>query len=440
MPQMMLTPREISQMPPHEQAKHMQSMNQHQRALVQNEINDQRIRDNRRFMRQSLEKIAYCPVAGGSGVTAAYSPGTTLVFDMPVVGSGFAKGLLVTYNLTVTPATAGGAAYAVNAAAPWNIFSEVDLLYNGPQIRTHPYIFKLLDQTKGFSRGQRNQVLAGQNDATIAQNVVGTVPVVVNTGNTWLGKIFIPFNALGEDSVPGMLPVMGVGNKPQLKLQCVSSFMGVDPLLNPVTGTGGASPSVAVSGNINVDMIYLDGQSMESPVPLTLNLAGEPTLQYFWDTPLNPLNANLIQRQHINTLLEHWYVFSILIDGGQSNQFATLANITNFELSPDSVGQQTFLNYNVANNISIYDWYDRYVRRLIGQDLDNGVFPWVMAPTRGVIDADNRNGIQTLNMRPGGYPATTHGYQVASTGGISGVTPRVETLLVSMNYDGLRIS
>ncbi len=442
---MSLTPAQIAQLPPDQQAQYMKGLSPAQQQLVQQEIQQQIISMNRKFMRQCVERTAYCPVTGGSGTTAAYSAGNTLYFDFPTV-PGFAKSILVTYNLTVTPAAGTNATYAVNAAAPWNIFSELQVLYNGPQVRTHPYFLKVADQTLGFSRGQRNQVLAGTNDATIAANVVGTTPITVGSGNTWQGKLLLRLNALGEDTVPGVLPVSGVGNKPQLKLTCAPNFIGQDPLLNPLSPVAGTVHSATVTGNINVDMIYLDGTNMDVPSPLTLQWQQEPTLQYYWDTPLTPFSANTIQRQTISTKLKHWYVVSIVIDGTSSTQFSQLANFTGFQLGPDQVGQQTFQNWNISNNVSIYDFYDRMVRRPFGQDLDNGVIPWVIAPGRGVIDSDNRNGTQALNMYPGGFPAATLSYQMSSVGtqstidGFAACTPRVETFLISENSAGLKVS
>lgn len=400
---------------------------------------------NRAFMRGSLERVAYCPVTGGSGTTAAYTPGTTLYFDLPVVGSGYCKALLITYNVYFQLTNAG--TYTVNAAAPWNIFSEIKLDYGNTQIRTHPYMLKVLDQLDGYQNGQRNQVLAGNNDANIAANIVGSTPIVADgsTWNQWQGKMLIRLNALGDDSVPGVLPIMGVGNKPQLKLTCASAVIGNDPLLNPISNSSTGAVTVGSSSThtsvINVDCIYLDGTNMAGPAPLQLNLAGEPTVQYIWDAALTPFAANSIQRQRFITLLEHWYVVSVVIDGVQSNTFATLSNLTGFELSPDGTGQNVFKNWNISNNISIYDYFDREVRRVHGQDLDPGVIVWVDAPGRGVVNADNKNGHQVLNMQPnGGFTAATHAYQVGTvTTSTSGLTPRVETFLVSMNYDGLRV-
>jgi hypothetical protein len=454
-----MTPAQIAMLPPDQQAQQLRGLTPEQQALVQMEVQQQLVSANRKFMRMSVEKTAYCPVTGGSGTSATYSPGTTLYYDFPTV-PGFAKGLLINYTMTINPAAGTGATYAVNMGAPWNIFSELQVLYNGPQVRTHPYFLKVLDQLKGFSRGQRNQVLAGNNDTAIAANVVGATPVTVGSATTWAGKMYLPLNALGEDTVPGVLPVSGVGNKPQLKLTCAPAFIGQDPLLNPlspVAGTGHAMTTL--TGTITVDMIYLDGTNLDSPAPLALAWQNEPTLQYYWDSALTPFAQSTIQRQTISTKLKHWYVVSVIIDGAVttgsvqfcnigtvSNNIYTAGNLAGFEIGPDQVGQQTFQNWNISNNVSIFDYFDRMIRRPFGQDLDPGVIAWIAAPGRGVIDSDNRNGTQTLNMYPGGFPAATHSYQMnsysyqATIDGFAACTPRVETFLVSENSAGLKVS
>lgn len=449
-----LTPAQIASLPPDEQAQQLKGLSPAQQALVQQEVQNQIISSNRKFMRQCCERAAYMPVTGGSGTNATYLNGATLFFDFPTV-PGFAKGILINYNLTVNPAAGSSATYAVNAAAPWSIFNELQILYNGPQVRTHPYFLKILDQLKGFARGQKNQIIAGNNDSTIAGQIVGTTPLVVGSNNTWQGKIFLPLNVLGEDTVPGVLPVSGVGNKPQLKLTCAPAFIGQDPLLNPISPVGGTGHAMTtLTGTISAEMVYLDGTNYDGPSPLALQWQGEPTIQYYWDTALTPFSQTVIQRQTISTKLKHWYVVSVVIDGALTTgatQFCNLnnsgtSNLAGFELGPDQVGQQTFVNYNISNNVPIWDYYDRLIRRPFGQDLDPGVIAWIAAPGRGVIDSDNRNGTQALNMYPGGFPAATHSYQLntysyqATIDGFPACTPRVETFLVSENSAGLKVS
>ncbi len=431
---------QFSSLPPDQQAAYLRNLPPAQQAAL---MRDARVLQNKNFMRHSVEKFAYCPVAGGSGITATYAAGTTLVFDMPVVGSGYAKDLLITYNLTLN-ITGGSEVVAANAAAPWNIFQEILVNYNGAQCRLHPYLLKVLDQMLGFAKGAQNSVTAGQALNTITQQINsggsgGPAGLPVTNGSVWQGKMLLRLNAIDEmSSIPGMLPIMGIGNKPQLKLTCASAARGADPLLNPVSNVSGTGSTITFTGNINVDVVYYDGTTMDNVAGLTLDLTAEPTLQYYWDTPLNPLTSGTLVRQHIATLLEHWMVVSVVIDGLQSTQFATTGNLTQLQLSADSVGQQNFQSWNVSNNVSIYDFYDRQ-RRRYGQDIDAGVIPWIDAPSHNIPDADNRNGVLVLNMQAGGYPATTHAYVVSSTSS-SNFVPRVETFLVSMNYAGLKIA
>lgn len=444
---LLLTPAQIANLPPDQQAAYMKSLTPQEQALVNAEARNQKVAANRAFLRKSIERIAYCPVSGGSGTTATYAQGSTLVFDLPTVGGGYAKALLITYNLTLNLGVGTSAVYAASDAAPFNIFQELQVVYNGAQVRTHPYFLKILDQIQGYAKYiPQDGVPGGFTHNTTIDAQLGftstetpNLPVTTGSNQTWQGKILLRLNALADDAVPGLLPVMGVGNKPQLKLICAAAFVGVDPLLNPLALASGTAGTNTFTGNVNVDMIYADGTVLSDPNGVALDLTTEPTLQYYWDTPLNPLSANLLMRQHIATLLEHWVVASVVIDGQQLSHFATIANLTALQLSADSVGQQNFYSYNVANNVSVYDYYER-VRRKLGQDLDAGVIIWINAPMSGVVDPDNRNGIQALNMQPGGYPAATHAYQVSATGAVAGIVPRVETFLLSMNYNGLKLT
>ena len=398
-----LTPAQIMSLPADQQQQYLAGLAPQQRAIFTQELVNM---GNADFMRNSIEKTAQCFVTGGSGQNAAFSStGATLSFDLPTT-QGFAKGLLIEYNLTVTLAAGTNATYIATPTAPWSIFSRVELDYNGPQVVTHPYIMKLLDMTKGFTRGAQNRVLAGQNDSTIAAHIVGT-PAVNVGANTWRGYMYLPFNALSDESPYGLLPINGVGNRPQLKLTCNNSLFGTDPFTNAiVAGTGTGQAVSSITGNINVDCVYLDGTNMESITPKVLqNWQGMPTVQYFWESSLTPFSGgNALNKFTISTKLEHWYAFAIVIDGQQSNNFiSALSNLTAFGLSPDPVGQQFFKNYNIANNQSIDNYHDRQIRRPFGQDMDEGVIVWVAAPGLGVVDADNKKDRKSTRLNSSHY-------------------------------------
>lgn len=442
---MALNAQQIASLPAAEQAQYIAGLSP---TMQQIYYKEQMVNANRAFMRMSPEKAVTCVPQGGSGGnTAAYVQGNTLFFDLPKV-PGYAKALLINYNLTVTPAAGTGATYGLTAAAQFGMFSRIELDYNGPQVNTHPVMLAAMDVLQGYQRGQQNAVLAGNNDSTITNNLNGPTPIVIGAANTWSGKFLLRLNALGDDTVAGVLPCNGVGNSPTLKLTCTSSFVGQDPLYNvlaPIAGTGHSGTTV--TGNISVDAIIVDGQTMNTITPLSLAWQQEPTLQYTWENALTPFNAGSnLQAKTISSKLKHWYAVAVVIDGNQANQFASLSNLTSFGLSPDSNGNQWFERWNIANNISIYDYFDRRVRRPFGQDLPEGVIPWVVGPCRGVIDSSNRNGSQFLNMQQGGFPASTHLYTVGSVGGQTTIdgyppaTPRVELFLVSENPAGLSAS
>jgi hypothetical protein len=400
---------------------------------------------NHMFMQQSQEQLAFCAVMGGSGQFATFVQNQTLFFDLPTLGSAYIKAFEITYSIVFTVDSSGTASYAINAAFPWNIFSQIKLAYGNTQINTHPFFLKELDILSGYQTGPQQLVLAGHNDQTIAAQLGSLNPALVpGVQYTITGKFLLRLNPIGEDTVPGILPANTVGNAPQLQLTC-ATLMGADPLLNPIAGTNGngtAHITLSNTSQISVEAVYLDGSSMSTNAPYAMNLDVEPTCQYYWEPPLTPFNqGSSWQRKQITTLLEHWYVVALIIDGQQSNTFlSSWNNLSAFAIGPDAGGQNFFYGFNSGNNIPIWDYFDRNNRLIHGQDLDLGVLAWVDAPSRGITNPRSRHGRQVLNMEPnGGFVSTNHYYQVGAVSSANGITPRVETFLVSMNKAGLKI-
>lgn len=254
--QLALTPAQIMQLPLQQQQAYVASLSPSMQAIYQTEMVNM---GNMDFMRNSQERPVFNPVQGGSGVTATYTPGTTLNFDFPEV-PGYAKGLLIKYSLTVTPATGTNATYQLTQAANWAIFSRIIVNYGNPQINTHPYFLKVQDQTEGRFRGAQNRVLAGSADSALNTQFVDPTPLVVNTGNTWQGYMYIRLNPISGESPYGLLPLNGVGNHPQLQLTCAPSLYGPDALMNGIcSGGSGSGQAVTVTGTVKVDTIVLDG-------------------------------------------------------------------------------------------------------------------------------------------------------------------------------------
>lgn len=436
------TPDQLAIMSPDQRAAYISSLPADEQASALSDMQGAIKEVNRTFMRRSIEKVATCPPTSGGGVTTlAYVISASLSFDFPTANGGYALALLINVSVNLTLAAGTGATYAANAACPWNLFKEIDLTYNGNQIRTHPYFLKVLGMAGGYGRQQPALIIAGQQ-ITNYQNAFGTFPVPVTAATrTYLYKYWLPLNALARDNPAGVLPLQGVGNKAQIKLVCVDAFMGNDPLLNPFSAAGGSGNAITLNAGstsqVNVDVLYLDGTQMWAPSNLQLSLVDEPTVQYYWDIQYAPLVTTNVMVQKIGVLLKHYVVCSLLIDGTSATAFATSTNITVLRFAQDMVGQNSFIKYGLDSNVSVFDFF--FQRRMqYGQDLDEGVIVWVDAMTRGIVDPDNRHGEQALNMEADGWSSATHGYQTTTINSL-GTFGRIETFLLSLNSKGLKI-
>ena len=167
-----------------------------------------------------------------------------------------------------------------------------------------------------------------------------------------------------------------------------------------------------------------------------MDLTGNPTVQWVIDNRVTNLQAGTLTKGQLKTQLRHYYLFSIIIDGNQSSTFATSNNIVGMELDPDATGNNPILRFGQGTNVGISEYF-REVRKIFGQDMDPGVIPWVTAPAKHQPDASNQLGNMVLNMMPDGWTTVYQGYQLAAIGGVAGITPRVETFVISANPQGL---
>ena len=65
----LLTPNQIAQLPPNEQQARMSKMSPAEQNLVAMEARNMKAQANRRFLRKSIERVAYCPAAGSGANT-----------------------------------------------------------------------------------------------------------------------------------------------------------------------------------------------------------------------------------------------------------------------------------------------------------------------------------------------------------------------------------
>jgi hypothetical protein len=181
----------------------------------------------------------------------------------------------------------------------------------------------------------------------------------------------------------------------------------------------------------------MDGQTYWSPQALALDLNGEPTVQYITDNVLQNIVQGSVQRCRISSLFQHYAVLGVYMDGVTSGAFTALSNIAKLELDMDSVGQNVFRAYGTGTNIDVYDLYEE-LRDNYQQDFDEGVVPWILGASTGITNPDNRDGVQVLNMAPGGWTDVVHGVQFTSVSNV--YPPRIATYLVSLNPAGLKLT
>ncbi|HEX9114635.1 MAG TPA: hypothetical protein VGA61_01090 [Anaerolineae bacterium] len=435
--QPMLTVAQVAGMDPASRAAYLATLSPSDQQAMQAQLLDYKRRANFRYMTETIDKVTRCTPVGG-GTSASYSAGQTLIFNIPTASGAFAKELIFTLNLTATFAAGTGATYVLNAAGILAAIDNIRVEFNGAQAQLRPYILKYLYQLRGYCRAVPGQVIAGQTITTVQTDLGTTTPGVATGANTWNLVFRLPLNALHDLRPEGMLPAMGQGTTPQVKVTCAPAALGPDPVLNCAVENAGTGGSLSITGTVAVDVVYRDGTYLGGLDKLPLDLSGLGTAQYVTDQSLNNLAANITMRQRLTALLQHYYVLGVVIDGQQSAKFATKANITALEMDEDSVGQNKLQAWGLSagGNISIDDYYER-IRRHFGQDLDEGVIVWVAAPGFGQYDASNGEGRQVLDMTPGKWTDLNLGYQVGAVGAVANVSPRVEHYLVSLNPQGL---
>ena len=387
--------------------------------------------NNMNYLASTVDKVSRANPVGSNGTTAAFNAGQTLLWNVPVANNGFLRALRFTCNMTVnyTP----GTTIVNNACAPYGLFSEVAVNFNGTMVRVHPYIpAVVLPRVKRYLGPTSNGLIVAGNQDTDVQNMLRSTFPVANGNNQWLFTFEIPLNVLNDLDPSGMLPIMGTSSPVQVSLTCNPAVVGKDPLINCINTDG----TIAVTGTIALDCVYRDGTNLWSPAKLPLDLTGLPTVQWIIDNRVTNLQAGTITRGQIKTLLRHYYMFSLVIDGNQSNAFSRSNNIAAMELDPDATGSNPIVRYGSGTNVSMDEWY-RDIRRVFGQDMDPGVIPWVTAPAKHQPDASNQIGNMVLNMTPDGWTTVYQGYQLNTLGSVAGITPRVETYLISANPQGL---
>lgn len=395
-------------------------------------------KQNREFMMLSLNKEVLCQQASGGANQQSFVAGQPLTYNITSSNNSFLTGFWVKSSLVVNLAAGASAVYAPNAAAPLSLIDSIQVLYGGTQHNFRPYILKCLSQMQSeYGQSQPRSILAGQSD-TYLQSYYSSAPFLVATGNnTYNFMFFVPMNLIHPQDVRGILPIQNGETQCQVVLNCAGAPYGPDPILNSFVTTSGSGGAATVTGNIQVIAIYKDGQSYSQLTALQPNLAGLETVQILRDANLNNLGAGQLYSNKVSFLHKIPWLFATVIDGQQSNKFATTANIQLMQTTADATGNRPFIRYGLNTNLDVRGFYDDLsgvMGGLLMQDFDEGLFPLVYGPIFQQSNAGMQEGQHYLNMTTDdGWTDFHYWFQLGAVGAVSGINPRVEVTAVLLN-------
>jgi hypothetical protein len=393
---------------------------------------------NRQFMALTRNAETLCQQANGGANYQPFATGQPLTFNVPTANNAFLTGFWVRCALTVNCAAGASAVYALNAAAPLNLFDSIVVNYGGTQHNFRPYQLKYISQMRAATgQGQPRALVAGQTSAYL-QAYYSSAPFTVLSGNnTWNLAFFVPLNFIHPQDVRGILPIQNGETTCQIIANCVGAPFGVDPVFNVVSAVSGTGHVVTVTGNISVIAAYKDGMSYSQLTALQPNLAGIETVQFLRDTPLNNLGSGQIFRNKVSFLHRIPWLIITVIDGNSSTKFSSTSNIQLLETTADQTGNRPFMRYGLNTNMDVREFYNDLsgaMGGLLQQDLDEGVLPLIYGPIFQQSDIGILEGQHYLNMTTdSGWTDFHYGVQLATVGGVAGIAPRIECHAVILN-------
>jgi hypothetical protein len=385
---------------------------------------------NRDFMRLSTVQ----PIAANAQNGTTYANGQLMNFDVPIVAGAFVEKVRVHYNVSYTNTPGGTPGLAYTAAGPLALFNDVSVLFGNKQVTMHPYMTKILAQTRGYNRTPFGSVI-GNNQAGI-QNALYSQAAIASGANTMKGYFDVPLTMVHPSSPYGLIPIGSSGTRMQVQLQTATNMVGQDPLNYPLALTSLSATNVvsAVTGTVTVVIYYRDFKSFVTPQALECDLTGLPTAQAIRMRDINPISAGSLQFSSLTNPYPFVKIASIVIDGGSVTKFADAANIQAFRIDGAENTSSALRVYDQSTG-GINQYYARN-REIYGQDLDEGVLLFD-ANAENSTDASNQEGESWMNVSSSGFPASRLGFQLGTTSTALNIVPRVVTMGCIINPVGI---
>ncbi len=395
---------------------------------------------NRHYMTDSIRKIA--PALTNGVPTQAYALNTPLNFNLATALNGFCEGIIVRVTVNYTLGAGTSAVYGLTPAGALGLIDTIEVRYNKSQHKFRPQVFRELALLNLLEDQNVIESLPyGLSQAYVQNWLNNTMSVTVGAQSVTFEQFF-PFCLLGLDDPRGLLPIIVGDTGLQVIVNTPQAMFGSDPVLQALYAVSGTGHAVtAISGTVQVDAVYRDGDVWYDTNKLPFDMSAvQGTFQMQIDNVLQPLVAGSQQRTKLTIQGQHYVVILLVVDGLQSSVYSNYSNCTYLETSKDGVGGNTFWKYGLQTNLDVRDWL--YLQRLQNkQDVDQGVYPLISAPSYGFADPGSRSGKGYLDNTRSGWPDWRYTVTVASVGNgtLNGLQciPRIEPHVFYINPIGL---
>ena len=399
---------------------------------------DAQVAQNAQYMGYSLRQ----PNPGEAQNSTSFMVGTSpnrSNWYAPIIAD-YCDMIEIKCNLTVNYTAAGTSpTIALNAGAPWNSIFSVTVTYGNQIFQVNPYLFTIAAMMEGRLAMPPGQIISGGYVDSDVQAMLYTSPNIAAGDNTWIFSIKIPLTMIHKELVNGLIPLGGTGTRLEVSIQSNPSFVGVDPLNNVISTNG----TIAVSGTYDVTFWTRGADSPSFTNPIGPNLLTPYLYPYpmiIQPASLNPLTAGSKMGKTLSIPYQVFRLVNIVIDGNQSDKFSSASNLQAYELDKADSDKAVIFRYDLTDASASEPMvhYFQKVRESYSQDLPPGVLVYDPA-TENIVNPSNMNGDAYLNLTGSGYPAARQRFQVGTVGGVSGITPRVETFAYILNDAGLYV-
>jgi hypothetical protein len=116
------------------------------------------------------------------------------------------------------------------------------------------------------------------------------------------------------------------------------------------------------------------------------------------------------------------------VDGVQSTAFSLDSNLAVIGASKDAAGQSPFWKLGTGTNLDVNEFF-MDLREQLGQDLPQGVWPFIAAPLMNTIDPDNQTGVQFLRTAPSGWPDYHYLFQFTAVSTVASARTEVHEVV-----------